>query len=203
MPPDEQDRNAPPPPTPVTREWVRYLIGFSVGITVGMAPLLGSVNVPGFRPLLGLIPDSMRYSLIPLSSFLMAILSVVVQWFGGERVTHLWLSKWFRTSVLITLGALAAFIVIETFLVVQVPYSGGAQTATFVIGFTRQLPPQCNCQRELSDAQCIADISLQDSEIERCWGDRSVRAARLLHSPISLFWECLELLWGLCSYETE
>src|SRR5215469_3210132 len=61
-------------------DWVRYLLGFSVSIAVGLAPYLGLVGVPLFTPLLSLIPQSLQSIAIPISIASMGIIAVLVQW---------------------------------------------------------------------------------------------------------------------------
>src|SRR5437016_3481091 len=91
------NQNAPPPPPPLARRWIRYLLGFGVSVAIGLAPYLGKVHVPLFSPLLDLIPESLQTTILPLSSALMGIVAVGVQWYGGERLTEQWLRRAFTT----------------------------------------------------------------------------------------------------------
>src|SRR2546428_8882223 len=82
------DTGFPPPPTRVVGGWVRYVLGFGVSVAIGLSPFLGNVGVPGFRPILNLfpqLPNDTRSTIIPLSSFLMGVVAVVVQFLAYER----------------------------------------------------------------------------------------------------------------------
>lgn len=80
-------RSTARPPTALTRVWVRSLIGFSVGVAVGLAPYLGVTGVPLFTPLLELIPSTARHTTIPLSAALMGLVAMWVQWYGADKLS--------------------------------------------------------------------------------------------------------------------
>src|SRR4051812_30870916 len=75
------------PPTSMAQRFVRYGLGFFVGVAIGMAPFLGEVNVPVFRALLSVMPFQLWSDLIPLSAFLMGIIAVAVQFYAAERTS--------------------------------------------------------------------------------------------------------------------
>lgn len=54
-----------PPPPPLARQLVHYILGFGVSVAVGLAPYLGRVNVPLFDSLLKLIPTSIHDTVFP------------------------------------------------------------------------------------------------------------------------------------------
>ena len=85
MSPENDGAPAASLPTPVGRRWVNYLIGFSVGVGSGLSVYLGKVHVPLFSPLLDLIPFTLQNTLIPLSSALMGIVAVAVQFYSYTR----------------------------------------------------------------------------------------------------------------------
>ena len=82
---DNQRSSTITPATSLSKKFVRYIIGFGVGVAVGLAPYLGILNVPFFKPLLSLIPEAVRGTAIPLSAALMGIVAVVIQSYGSER----------------------------------------------------------------------------------------------------------------------
>lgn len=144
---------------------------------MGLAPYLGILRVPLFSPLLNLIPGSIQDTAIPLSAALMGMVAVVVQWYGGEHITHKWLRKLFGRTLLVSMITFLALIVIHTSVVVVVPILGGEDEVTVVVGFTRPIKPPCTVG--VSDLECIERITLDPSAIESFWGDRQVRLARL------------------------
>lgn len=186
----------PKPPTPLAAKLVRYILGFSVSVAIGLAPYLGKLRVPLFAPLLGLLPASIQDTAIPVSSALMGVLAVFVQWYAGERLGRAVLRKWFIRTLLTGLAALFLLVVLNTLVVVSVPFLGGEETASFVVGFSR--PVRAPCAAEVSDAECIKYLSFNPSQVESFWGDRQVRLSRLaLILNYVVFMSSFGLLVGL------
>ncbi len=186
----------PVAPTPTARKLVRYLLGFGVGVAVGLAPFLGVLRIPLFAPLLDLIPRQVQSTLIPLSAALMGMVAVVVQWYGGVRVNHQWLHRKFIRGLVFSGVMLVVLIVVHTQVVVAVPILGGEYSVTFLVGFSRPVRPPCT--EDVSDAECIKLISLDPSLVESFWGDRQVRLARLaLMMSYLLFTSSFGALIGL------
>jgi len=167
----------PTPPTALARRWIRYLVGFSVSVGVGVAPYLGMLDVPLFKPLLNLMPNSLHSSLFPPSAALMGIVAVVTEWYAGERINQKQLRRVFVRSLVASVLFLVILIVAHTLVVVQVPYYGGKDSAAFVVGFTR--PDRPPCTAEMSDAECIKNVTFDESAISSYWGDRQVQIAKL------------------------
>lgn len=170
-------RESPRPPTPLARRLVRYILGFGVGVGVGLAPYLGLLKIPLFAPLLDLIPESIQNTLIPLSAALMGIVAVAAQWYGGEAITRKWLRRLFARALTLAGLSFVLLLAVHTLLVVRVPILGGDDTVSFVVGFVRPSKPPCT--EGVSDAECIKKITLDPAAVESFWGDRQVRLARL------------------------
>jgi hypothetical protein len=166
------------PPTPLSRELVQYVVGFSVAFVVGLAPYLGAVEVPGFRALLTLFPISIRDTMIPASAALMGIVAVTVQWYGSDKADRKWLARSFTRTLVIALVSLVTLVVIHSFSVVRVSLDGGKHAVSFVVSFVRS--SSCGCSLQLSDADCIKNISLDEAAIDSCWGDKMVAINRIL-----------------------
>jgi hypothetical protein len=165
------------PPTPLAKHFVRYLLGFGVGVALGLAPYLGEINVPFFKSLLTLIPNSLRDTVLPLSAALMGLIAIVVQWYGTERLSKRWLRRTFNRTILFSLFSLIALIVAHSFVVTTVPFLAGRDSASFVVGFQR---PEGGTCRGLSDAECIKTLTFNEAKIESYWGDRQVRLSKLV-----------------------
>lgn len=164
-----------PPPPPTAGLFVRYVLGLGVSVGVGLAPYLGRINVPLFEPLLTIVPLSEQGFLIPLSTALMGLVAVGVQWYGGERPE--WLRKWFGATLVIALLALGFLVYVHNNVVVSVQYLGTKSTS-FLVGFSRPNKPPC--PEGISDAECIRDyLTFNPAKIESFWGDKEVRNARL------------------------
>lgn len=166
------------PPTPLAKQLAKYVVGFGVAFVVGLAPYLGVVNVPGFTALLTVFPTSIRNTMIPLSAFLMGLVAVVVQWYGTDKPGHAWLARKFKRTVAIALGSLALLVVTHVLTVVRVHLDGGREAVSFVVGFVR--PASCGCSPQLSDADCIKNVTLDEAAIASCWGDKVVGTAKIL-----------------------
>ena len=175
--PEVASQGAAQPPTRLTRLWVRALVGFMVGASVGLAPYLGLMNVPMFVPLLELLPRSVRSTAIPLSSALMGVIAMWVQWYGWDRTSPRWLKRSFVRGLVASLSLLILLMIIHTAVVVGVEVDGGGASESFIVSLRRT--PACKCALETPDSACIKLISFEESEIQRCWGDRPVRFAKL------------------------
>jgi hypothetical protein len=177
---------SPQPPTPLAKKLVRYILGFGVGVSVGLAPYLGLLNIPFFKPLLSLIPESIQDTVIPLSAAMMGTVAVVTEFYGGEHVTRAKLRRLFKRTLLIVIVTLVILMGIHIFSVVTVPILGGKESVSFIVGFRR--PVKAPCTAEISDAECIKYLTLDISEVESFWGDGQVRLAKglLILSYLSL-----------------
>jgi len=82
--PQEGSQQAPA----AVRKWVTYVVAFSVSVAIGLAPLLGKLRVPLFSPMLDMIPTYFQDSLITLTSALMGLVAVVVQWFSETGLSQ-------------------------------------------------------------------------------------------------------------------
>ena len=63
-----QPSPALPAPPAATRRWVAALLALAVTVPLSMAPLLGSLKIPGFEALLSLFPHSLQQTALPLAS---------------------------------------------------------------------------------------------------------------------------------------
>jgi hypothetical protein len=186
--------SAPPPPPSLSKQLVRYILGFGVSVGIGLAPYLGKVDIPLFDSLLKLIPTSLHNTILPLSAALMGLVAVVIQWYGGEHLTEKWLSKAFYKTLKLTIASFIILFIVHVFVVVKVPYDGGSET--FLVGFVRPIKPPCGL--EISDVECIGRITLEDAAVQSFWGSFQIRIATLsLLIPYLGFTGSFGLLVGL------
>jgi hypothetical protein len=170
--------NPPLPPAPArAARLARYIVGFGVSFIIGLAPYLGRVRVPGFTPLLSLIPNSIQDVAIPISAAVMGVVAVVVQWWGYNQPTRAWRVAWFKRTVFLFVMGAVVLTTVRIFVVVRVPFRGGKDSETFIVGFVRPVKPPCT--EEISDAECIKYLTFDQSRIASFWGDRQVRLAEL------------------------
>jgi len=171
------ESRAPLPPTPIAKRFVRYLVGFGVGVGLGSAPFLGTLGVPGFSALVDLFPLTLQGRIVSLSPFLMGIVALAVQFYAGERISKRALRRRFGVSLLLLLAGFFVFVVLYFLFVREVTIRGGEATARYVVGWQRV--ESCGCPPQLSDAECIAELSLDPARVESCWGTRAVRLSEL------------------------
>ena len=170
----------PSPPTPLARQYVRYVLGFTVGVAVGLAPFLGVLDVPLFAPLLSMFPHKLRPTAVPLSSFLMGVVAVGVQFAAGETVSRRWLRRTFARTFVAILAGVVVLTVLYAAVVRTVPTEratgDGKVYVPLVVGLSRPLPApaDCLCEPTLSDARCIEVIGFD--HVEACWGRQVKRA---------------------------
>lgn len=171
------------PPTPLARRFVKMVLGFGVGIGVGLAPFLGSIDIPGFSALLSLFPDTLRPVLIPVSALLMGTIAAGVQFYSGDRVKPIKLKRLVERS-LVFIGAALFCLLLAYFLLVERVHFNENVVGSFVIGFERT--QVCGCDDAMSDAQCIIEISANPNSVETCWGRKQIRISEFLLSCIYL-----------------
>ena len=182
---------SPSPPTPLARRYVRYVLGFGVGVAVGLAPFLGLLDIPLFAPLLSMFPDSLRSTAVPLSSFVMGLVAVGIQFAAGERVPRRRIRRWFVIAFAAILAALVVVAILYTELVRVVPgvsevEGEGALYVPIVVGLSRPVPPLagCGCEPRQDDVECIREMGF--ANVDKCWG-RQVRRSELLLTLSYLF----------------
>ena len=164
------------PPTPVGRRWINYVVGFSVGVGSGLSVYLGKVHVPLFSPLLDLIPFTLQNTLIPLSSALMGIVAVAIQFYSYARLGARRLGGLFVRTIVAGITALLLFVVVHTYVVVTIDTTPMGR-ASFLVCFTR--PERSPCPAGVSDAECIMRLTFDPARIASFWGDRCLHTAQL------------------------
>jgi len=162
------------PPTPLAKRFVRSVLGFGVGIGLGLAPFLG--KVAGVDALLRLYPQEMQASLITLSAFLMGVVAAAVQYYSGEGIGRTTLRRWFRLSLIVLLSALLFLIILYTLLIERV----STRNTPVVIALSRTA--SCACPAQWGNVACIEQLSVDPAALESCWGSRPLKVSRLLLS---------------------
>lgn len=180
-------KGSPPitPPTPLARQYVRLVVGFSAGMALGLAPFLGTFPIPGFRALLTLYPNESRLDLVTMGAFLMAVVAVVVQFYAGERLSADNLRRWFRRTTLVIGVALIALTVLVNEWVVRI---GTAESTTSFVIAGERLPYDgspgdevigCPCPTKMPDRICLLRLGAGDEGIPLCWDDKPRRRVNL------------------------
>jgi hypothetical protein len=155
-------------------DWVRYLLGFTVSVSVGLAPYLGLVDVPLFTPLLSLIPLSLQSIAIPISIASMSIIAVLVQWKKRDQAKPLA----FRLASFSALATLLLFLVIEMTAVAHIEVPAANQTVSFAVGFSSPRQPPC---AGISREACIVEkLGFDETVIDSYFGDAQTALTKLL-----------------------
>ena len=158
------------------KRFVRYVVGFGVGTGLGLAPYLGLLDVPLFRPLLSLVPSAIRDTVIPLSSALMGALAVAIQWYSGETVSRKRLGGMFNATLLLAAVTFVLLTVVHTLTTVSMEV-GKKDPELVIVGFTR--PVREPCPDGVSDELCVKRLTMDPAAITSFWGDGRIRVARL------------------------
>lgn len=159
------------PPTGVARQFVRLILGFSLGVGLGLAPFLGNREVPVFKALLGLYPTHYREMLVTLGAFTMGVLAVVVQFYSVENVSRDTIRRLFRR----TLAAIGAALVVLT--VISVNYVEQVKTArgidSFIVVGKRLATCPCDQVADyyISKHDCLLLLGDDPGAIARCWSE--------------------------------
>jgi len=160
------------------REFVPYGLGFVVFFAVGMSPFLGTVEIPGFKALLTLMPENLRDTAIPISAFIMGLIGASIQHYAMSKPTQAWLKRQFSNAWKLALGSVASLIVIYTFVIVPFEVVQPERGTIYVqVGFYRPQNPLC--PPDVSDATCLARVTIDRARIDGHWGDVNVRCAAL------------------------
>ncbi len=167
----------PRPPTRLAARFARYVAGFGIGVAIGLAPFLGRLDIPLAAPLLHLLPVSLQNMAIPLSGALMGLVAVAVQWYAREKVSKQKLRTMFRRTAAAGIVSFLLLLVLNTLVVVPVPYLGGEKSYSFLVGFVR--PDREPCLAGISNAECINRLSFDAVAVRSFWGERNVQFAAL------------------------
>jgi hypothetical protein len=169
-------------PTATSRKWLSWLLGFGVTVPLGLAPFLGNLDVPGFSPLLSLFPElpfNTQTIVIPISSFVMGVMAVIVQFFSEDKHSKKTVRNKFYRSVILMAFFGICLVSLHTITVVQKPLQGSDRSVSVMVGFSR--PETCKeCTQEMSNVECLTKTSLDPSRILTCWIERQIQISFLL-----------------------
>lgn len=155
------------PPSTTARMFVRRMRWFSVGVGVGLSPYLGALNIPLFKPLLNSMPFQVRFELIALSSFLLGIVAVAVEFYAMERVPPRWLAVGFGLGLILLLVGFFRFVDLRDQYTVNGP--AGNSEVTVLIGASHR--KTCPCEDPEDDpVACVRQLGLDEAALARCWG---------------------------------
>lgn len=178
---DAASRRITPPRGPA-RRWVNLVLGFMVGTAVGLAPFLGTAPVSLFRPLLGLFPESMRDTLITVTSFLMGLAAVAVQFYAEGPVRVRTRRRLFKTLLLTTLVVFAALVATYSMAVVRIRLPDET-SIPFVVGLSGT-PTGAKCAKAcqgLEPYDCITSVLVADEVVvSACYGSEARLASVVL-----------------------
>lgn len=167
-------------PTTITRRYVRLVVGFGIGVGVGLAPFLGKIR--GLDALITIFPESLRGTLVPVAAFLMGIVAAAIQFYSSETINRRTLKRRFGISLGLLLTGLLLLFVLYSLFVRAIPVKGGKATVPIILGGSRIHDPSCGCPPSYGDIQCIQELSFEDAAIETCWDAGSIKTRRLLLS---------------------
>jgi hypothetical protein len=180
--------------TPVGWMYLKLILGFGVWFAVGLAPFLGNEKIRFFSSLLDLYPESMRGVLIPVSSLLMGMMGVTVEFtaaFKGAGEKRLKRRFWRIAATFIVSFVLLLFAYSFTVIRIdKVLLHDEAHTLSFVTGglTVPHLPPgsRCGCQESADAESCLRDAGIDPSHIKTCFGPARIASWTLVLSLLYL-----------------
>lgn len=175
-------------PSSVTWSLGEKVLGFGVWFAIGISPFLGNKDVPGFSSLLSMYPESMRAVVIPLASFLMGVMALVVDFAaarGNFGEDALWLR--FKRTVAISVGSLLLLAGVYFFTVVRIVKTVSPTadvTLAFVTG-TLSVPHQypgskCACLEGEAATNCLRTTVVTPENLDNCFGSARIAVATLV-----------------------
>ena len=159
--------SGPREPAAPGRRYVRLVIGYSAGITTGLAPALGGSRIPFLG---ALFPSGFCVLLSALATPVLVYTLLNMQMRGGggaEQEERATLRR--RATWCLELGfplLMAAYFL----LVVQVGSSAKSIGIPAIIGWSRTSACECKTQE---DSVCVGETSVSESALDICWGSRS------------------------------
>lgn len=177
----EDKAEALSPSTSVPRRFIRLVFDFFVGLAIGLAPFLGTKNVPGFRALISVMPYQYTNLLITLSAFLMGIIVVAIQFYSAERILRPLLNRLFGIALAAMIFGFFLFYHLRIEYTVDVERRRG-KTVSVLVGAS----PLKSCFAVCRDpvhrrAECIKSLSFDPAAIESCWdGQEILRRGEIL-----------------------
>lgn len=166
-------RSPIPLPTGLPRKFLSELLVFGVACALSAAPFLGAKRIPWFEPLISIFPEEQRSLLIPVSSLLIGLVALAIQFYAGEAISRRSIRKGFPLILLIVLISIVSLLTLYVSYVVRLQVNVDEEVVVqrFVIGWYRL--PTCKCG---SDLDCIIGAS---QAIEKCWSERSITQVKL------------------------
>jgi hypothetical protein len=163
---------APALPNALIKQWVYYVLGFGVSVGIGLSVWLGKAGVPLFSPLLDIIPNELRPTLIPLSSALMGIVAVAIQHYADRKGRT---DRIFAWVLGVTVAAFIGLVIVRTKFVTAIDTTPGERATFLVCSPLPQKPPCVGVGKK----ECIERIGFDPAKIQSFFGDSCLENAEL------------------------
>ena len=160
----------------VSSRFLSVIVGSGVVAGLLAAPFLGAQRIPGFEPLIALFSEREGKGLIPISTFLIGLLTLAVQFYAGEILVRRSIRKAFPILFLIVVGSVLCLMLLYLSYVVSVWNELGGRDETFVVGWSRLSSETCGCPPSMDDDECIVGLAF---DLSSCWSPRSRLGVRL------------------------
>ena len=145
-----------------TRRFIATFRGTGIAVAIGIAPFLGTVQIPAFKPLAGLLPFQIRGDTVTISIFVMGIIAAAVQFYAAEDLSPERIKKRFGYVLVAMVVGLVFFVVVHDLFTETVTVKAG--TFNVLIGPQRLEACACStcaCPPAItSDGDCISRLVL-------------------------------------------
>jgi len=162
-------------PPPFARRWIELVLAFGVSVMIGLAPLLGTLNVPFFKGLINLFPripiDTVQI-VLPFAGLAMGVVALAYQFKSLGSDGQKTLQKHFMIALILFCFGLVALLVVHVTSVEQV----GVRQISVLVGFGEAQCQQCV---GTSRSGCVYRILGVQNEMQECFGGASYRLALL------------------------
>jgi hypothetical protein len=130
-----------------------------------------------------LIPTEIQSLVIPVSSFIAAMLAVVVQFVGAGGAHKETLKTAFRMTIATCGLSLLALVLVHINAVTSIRVVRENRDVSVITGFADRLP-SCPCE-SASDEECLSELTLSPGAASLCWPNRSIKNAK---TALTLFY---------------
>jgi len=161
-------------PTDLSRRFVSAILGFGVAVALFTGLFLGAKRIPGFAPLIAIFPQEHQSILLPVSSILIGLVALSVQFYAEEKIARKSIRKGFKVILQVVVAAIIALLALYLSYVKRVPNSLTGLDEIVVVGWSRL--STCQCPSTVEDEDCIAGLTF---DLGSCWSRTSITGVKL------------------------
>jgi hypothetical protein len=167
------------------QRWLRLILALTVSVAIGLAPLLG------------LLPTDLQPRIIPITSALMGLVAVGVQWYSQDALSNRARRLAFKRTLIIAVAVLTGFYIVSTPVVKPFVYGEPSDLRTdyILVAFCQPNKPPCG---GMSKEECLQVLTSNRVRIATFYGSQNLEVAQLaLVLPYLVFMTSFAVAVGL------